>query len=102
MTDTYKQAIRRAAEAVCWKLLGLPASDHYDRAEEVLNQNITHPHSPYECYWRDRALAAEKALGQVDYELEKIEQTRWGWDGDCGVLFNVNAAREIIEDATKK
>lgn len=36
------------------------------------------------------------ALGAVDYELEKIEQTKWGHDGHCGSLFNANAAREII------
>jgi len=78
MTDTYKETIRRAAKAVC-RLLGSEpfVYVHVDEVQRILVENITHPHSPYECYWRDRALTAEKALEEVlrdaDCEQQPLE-----------------------------
>ncbi len=72
MTDTYKEAIRNIAVALCDGLgrqytakYDIGFSKHRDQFELIISEGLTHPHSPYECYWRDRALAAEKRLQQA-------------------------------------
>lgn len=39
-----------------------------------------------------------KAMAKVDDLLRRIEETRWGHDGCCGVTFLANEARETIDD----
>lgn len=40
-----------------------------------------------------------KTMRSVDDYLRRIEDTRFGWDGDCGVIGLANGARDLIDAA---
>jgi len=98
MTTTDQPTPTPETEAAYLATLQWCARHNDDTQEQRLDALINDPRP--ESGWQvARALEREcaelrKALRICAYEAEQIEQTRWGYDGDCGA---VNCANRISD-----